>query len=252
MCVMLSTSIFPKSSKAIMLCGIMGAGGKDINETSAEYCREQNANLIKTQQDAIKAQEVKDGITQDELASEQADKDSVQPALSAAKAQDAIDNPPAGPIFYSSIPPVNPPKDSVPGTTIDNPIYVPESITVIPPVVPDPTRVNTPPKPKYAFDLGIDDSPATVANDIASFKDATFSESLKFGSTGDSVKDLQNFLNYTYSAKLVVDGIYGVGTAKAVDGFQVLNSLHHDGYFGKLSRAKASELLAKYVRYANQ
>lgn len=73
---------------------------------------------------------------------------------------------------------------------------------------------------------------------------ASFDVSLKYGSKGDPVVELQDFLadQNLYTGK--VDGKFGFGTLKAVKAFQSANDLSVDGYFGKASRAKASDLLA--------
>lgn len=73
---------------------------------------------------------------------------------------------------------------------------------------------------------------------------ASFDVSLKYGSKGDAVSELQDFLTdqNVYAGK--VDGKFGLGTLKAVKAFQGANNLSVDGYFGKASRATAQTLLA--------
>jgi len=73
---------------------------------------------------------------------------------------------------------------------------------------------------------------------------ASFDTSLKYGSRGDAVIELQDFLQdqEVYSGK--VDGRFGLGTRKAVVAFQLANGLKGDGYFGVASRTKASSILA--------
>lgn len=77
---------------------------------------------------------------------------------------------------------------------------------------------------------------------------ASFDISLKYGSRGDAVSDLQDFLTdqNVYTGK--VDGKFGLGTVKAVKAFQTANNLTPDGYFGKGSRAVASTLLAAELK----
>lgn len=73
---------------------------------------------------------------------------------------------------------------------------------------------------------------------------ASFDASLKYGSRGDAVSELQDFLQdqNDYSGK--VDGSFGLGTLKAVKAFQAANNLDVDGYFGKASHGVAQTLLA--------
>ena len=76
------------------------------------------------------------------------------------------------------------------------------------------------------------------------FAFASFDTSLKYGSRGDAVIELQDFLQDqgVYSGK--VDGRFGLGTRKSVIAFQLANSLTGDGYFGLASRTKANSILA--------
>lgn len=63
---------------------------------------------------------------------------------------------------------------------------------------------------------------------------------LKKGSKGDSVKNLQKFLNWYHATwSLKVDGDFGEATASAVRGFQLVEGLETDGVYGKNSYAKA-------------
>ena len=55
---------------------------------------------------------------------------------------------------------------------------------------------------------------------------------LKNGSRGNSVKELQNMLNKANSSGLTVDGIFGSGTERAVRDFQSKNGLTVDGIVG--------------------
>ena len=64
---------------------------------------------------------------------------------------------------------------------------------------------------------------------------------LKLGSKGDSVKNLQKFLNWYHPAwKLKPDGIFGIGTEGAVREFQRAEGIKPDGIYGKNSQGKAN------------
>jgi len=75
-----------------------------------------------------------------------------------------------------------------------------------------------------------------------------FDMSLKYGSRGDAVIELQDFLQDqgVYSGK--IDGRFGLGTRKAVIAFQLANKLSGDGYFGKASREKANSILTNTIQ----
>ena len=62
---------------------------------------------------------------------------------------------------------------------------------------------------------------------------------LKYGSEGIAVKNLQSFLNW-YGCKLTVDGEFGSATQEAVKLFQKSEGISSDGIYGKNSYAKAS------------
>ncbi|MFA6896655.1 MAG: FAD-dependent oxidoreductase [Candidatus Paceibacterota bacterium] len=74
---------------------------------------------------------------------------------------------------------------------------------------------------------------------------ASFDVSLKYGSRGNAVIELQSFLQKqgVFSGK--IDGSFGAITRRAVIAFQLANNLKGDGYFGLLSRAKANSLNIK-------
>lgn len=55
---------------------------------------------------------------------------------------------------------------------------------------------------------------------------------LRKGSKGGYVKELQTILNYNYGEHLIVDGIYGGATMGAVERFQKLKGLRVDGICG--------------------
>lgn len=62
---------------------------------------------------------------------------------------------------------------------------------------------------------------------------------LKKGSVNSRVKDLQRFLNWYLSGKLVVDGEFGKKTESALKSFQKYESLVKDGIYGEKSYARA-------------
>lgn len=80
---------------------------------------------------------------------------------------------------------------------------------------------------------------------------ANFDVSLKYGSKGSAVVDLQDFLTDqgTYTGKL--DGRFGLGTLKSVKAWQTSVGLFADGYFGKASRAKADDIITSLVKDSN-
>jgi peptidoglycan hydrolase-like protein with peptidoglycan-binding domain len=79
---------------------------------------------------------------------------------------------------------------------------------------------------------------------VPSVSSAAFDVSLKYGSKGEAVIELQTFLKDKkfYSGK--VTGKYDQATLKAVKSFQSANSLKADGSFGLGSRTKAKALTA--------
>ena len=77
---------------------------------------------------------------------------------------------------------------------------------------------------------------------------ASFDVSLKYGSRGEAVIELQDFLQDQGFLKGNTDGRFGLGTRKAVISFQKANGLKGDGYFGLGSRAKANFILATELK----
>mgnify|MGYP000003615618 FL=1 len=69
------------------------------------------------------------------------------------------------------------------------------------------------------------------------------SKTLRSGSQGSAVKDLQKCLNQVMSSGLAVDGIFGSNTYKAVKRFQKKYKLVVDGIFGPKSIAKMKSAL---------
>lgn len=78
---------------------------------------------------------------------------------------------------------------------------------------------------------------------VPSLSFASFDQSLKYGSRGDAVSELQDFLQDQGFLTGKIDGKFGLGTVKAVKAWQSANELKADGYFGLGSRAKANEAL---------
>ena len=66
---------------------------------------------------------------------------------------------------------------------------------------------------------------------------------LRYGSKGTDVKQLQKALNELKFGYLIPDGKYGTNTKKAVIAFQRKYSLELDGIVGPITRAKIAELL---------
>ena len=81
---------------------------------------------------------------------------------------------------------------------------------------------------------------------------ASFDVSLKYGSKGEAVVELQDFLQDQglYNGKL--DGKFGFGTLRAVKAFQDKEALKSDGYFGKASRARANSILDVLLKSSNE
>ncbi len=80
------------------------------------------------------------------------------------------------------------------------------------------------------------------------FSFADFEISLKRGSQGKAVVELQDLLQDQghYTGK--IDGKFGLGTLKAVKAFQLANGLVVDGYFGLASRTKAAAIVADLTK----
>ncbi len=76
---------------------------------------------------------------------------------------------------------------------------------------------------------------------------ASFDVSLKYGSRGQKVLELQDFLTEQGLLTAAPNGFFGLNTKKAVMAFQRSQGLTIDGYFGKGSRIKANEILANLL-----
>ena len=88
--------------------------------------------------------------------------------------------------------------------------------------------------------LGYVGKPKPLPKPKGKYSGAIPKPTLKKGSRGDSVKQLQNFLNwYSPSAKLKVDGIFGGGTESVLEIFQATEGISADGIYGKQSYTKA-------------
>lgn len=73
------------------------------------------------------------------------------------------------------------------------------------------------------------------------YKGTIPSPTIKKGTKGDKVKQLQTFLNWYGKYELVVDGIDGVKTTAAVKAFQKAEKITSDGIYGPKTYAKAKE-----------
>lgn len=69
---------------------------------------------------------------------------------------------------------------------------------------------------------------------------------LRYGSTGDSVKTLQSALNRA-GYNVTVDGVFGANTAKAVKAFQQKHGLLADGVCGPKTWDKLSPYMVDDV-----
>lgn len=74
-----------------------------------------------------------------------------------------------------------------------------------------------------------------VARDISNY------QTVRIGSRGNFVKILQYLLNW-YGENLSVDGVFGVGTQRAVQNFQRVNNLSPDGIVGRNTWGKLLNL----------
>ena len=87
-------------------------------------------------------------------------------------------------------------------------------------------------------------------------------KTVKKGSKGENVKNVQTFLNWCIKAGLVVDGVCGSKTVSAIKKYQRRYGLSRDGIFGSKSRSMAKYLIklqpwvaalrAQYVWSKNQ
>lgn len=77
---------------------------------------------------------------------------------------------------------------------------------------------------------------------------AYFDTSLKYGSKGEAVIELQEFLQDQDIFQGTIDGKFGLKTLKAVKAFQLSQGLKADGYFGKASREKANLILENILK----
>jgi len=78
-------------------------------------------------------------------------------------------------------------------------------------------------------------------DDVITGSDVEMYPTLRKGATGDDVRKLQELLN-KLGYGLVVDGVYGSGTVKAVKAFQTNNGLTVDGVAGPVTWTKLAEL----------
>jgi hypothetical protein len=81
-------------------------------------------------------------------------------------------------------------------------------------------------------------TPSTSSGQANSAQNNFGTITLKFGSKGDAVKELQKFLNKTLKLKLKVDGSFGKSTVSAVKQWQKKNGFTADGVVGEKTRGK--------------
>ena len=80
---------------------------------------------------------------------------------------------------------------------------------------------------------------------ISSMVTVKINNTLRNGSKGKEVKELQKFLNKLGYNCGIADGIFGTITTNAVKNFQKMNNLTIDGIFGKKSLAMLKKILAE-------
>lgn len=83
---------------------------------------------------------------------------------------------------------------------------------------------------------------------VPSVSFGAFDASLKYGSRGSAVEELQDFLQDQGYLTGKIDGKFGLGTRKAVIAWQKENGLSADGYFGAQSRLLASQQLTEELK----
>lgn len=79
---------------------------------------------------------------------------------------------------------------------------------------------------------------------VPSLSFAAFDNSLRYGSKGQDVQELQEFLVEQGYLNHEPTGSFYALTLKAVKAFQLANGLPSTGYWGVMSRAKANELIS--------
>ena len=88
--------------------------------------------------------------------------------------------------------------------------------------------------------LGYVAKPKPITKPTGKYSGSIPKPTLKVGSKGESVTQLQKFLNWYHPAwKLAVDGILGSGTESALASFQFAEGITADGIYGKNSYTKA-------------
>lgn len=97
--------------------------------------------------------------------------------------------------------------------------------------------------------LGKVTPPQPIKKPTGSYAGPIPQPTIKVGSKGDNVKNLQKFLNWYHPAwKLKVDGICGNATANAVREFQRAEGITADAIYGKNSRIKAEAYIRASVK----
>lgn len=87
--------------------------------------------------------------------------------------------------------------------------------------------------------LGKVEQPKPIPKPSGKYSGTIPSPTLRKGSKGDSVKNLQKFLNWYGNFKLAVDGQFGSGTYNALATFQRTEGIGADGIYGNQSYTKA-------------
>lgn len=87
--------------------------------------------------------------------------------------------------------------------------------------------------------LGKVEEPKPISKPSGKYTGSIPKPTLKRGSKGDSVKNLQKFLNWYGNFKLSVDGEFGGGTLNALKTFQRTEGISADGVYGNQSYTKA-------------
>jgi hypothetical protein len=114
-------------------------------------------------------------------------------------------------------------------TVPETPAVVPAPVVVTPAPIPQEVAVSSPPEAG-----GV---PASSGGGGLNLGTTT----LKFGSKGEPVKTLQQFLNQDLKTKLIVDGKLGRKTITVIKQWQKMHGLVADGVVGKKTRGKMME-----------
>jgi len=97
------------------------------------------------------------------------------------------------------------------------------------------------PKTKAQMNASVTSESSTSSTSSSQTSGISFNfgpTTLKNGSRGEAVKELQRFLNTTLNLGLVVDGIFGPNTTTVMKKWQTDNGLVADGLIGPKTKAK--------------